>query len=261
VTEEISRDETEETSDATESADGTSSSAESNGSSAEESQPSAEDVARWRKWDETFKQQNVDPTTLAADYTRKAQEAAEAKRLNEQWQQHFQRQNAQQQQSADPLSQWEAEYKRARSEFDADAEIRAMREIQKIHAGQIQQAAAQQALQAFEVREGLKRAKKWGIDDPAKLHQIAQTLTAEEIAMVGANREQRLGTIFDADRVARERKAAEAETWKSGAGGGGRRVPGSLSHEQPEEVVVPASVYYAVPERVAKKKWPNARVV
>lgn len=230
---------------------------------ATESQPTREEIDAFRAFAQRCKEQNVDPEHLLPEFTRTRQALKQAESENQRWTEWFNQNRAAAATQEDPVAKAEKEWAEARQSFDPEAEMRALRNLRKADADVIRREAAQQAQQALELREGLTKAKEWGESDPLKLAEVYKSLTAEDLAIIDAHRAGRLEDKVLARRKERERRAKEAGGLPSLAGdaGGGRRVPGSLGVEDEGPIEVPAAIYYAFPESVAKKKWPNAKIV
>lgn len=216
-------------------------------------------------WEKRFKD-------TEAAFQRERQARAEWEAERKQWLE-FSRQVAERNapQRVDPVEQAYAELAEAESSFDAQRKVQVLRKIDALKEQRLAEAQAkrdneliEKMLRTAEVKAQMKDAERLGYGDANVLAQIHQTLTPEELAYIAAKRDGKLSSIVEADRKAAEQRAAEARRSASVSAqgvGGGRMVPGQDRASDEGPPMVPRSVYYAFPERVAKKKWPNATII
>lgn len=233
---------------------------------------SQDQIERWRALEAKAKEQNVDLENLLPEYTRSRQQLKDYQTENAQWRDAFQRMHVerqQQQAQGDPESMLRQKIQQAEAEGDyrtaKDLEDKLIEHrVQKIAEAQFSRLTQQQ--QQAQVRDGLYRtaAEKFGLSQ-REMDELAPRAAVNPEAMSVALAWQRdpnlvRDMVLQRERE-REKRAEAASRTSSLASSGGRRVPGSLDAEQSRPTRVPASVYYAFPEAVAKKKWPNAEVV
>ena len=166
------------------------------------------------------------------------------------------------QQATDPKEAAWAAIAKAREDFDTQSERDAFERLQAIG----QQAAVEQALKAQQINAQMPRAGEMlGVTDQnvlsQQLGQIHQTLTPQELSMVGLHRQGKLAEFITADQVKAEDAAKQAELLQSFTSGGGRSVPGSL--EQRAEAPTHAEWNYDMYGEDVQKKLleDGARVV
>lgn len=243
--------EAEETSVVETSAEGTSVEPES-----ERSEGASEAQTDWEK---RFKD-----TEIAFQKERQAR--AEWEKERAQWHEYARQHAARQAPAdADPLEDAYRELQEAKAAFDPAREVAVQRKISQMERAAARNESVQEAMRAIELKRGLEEAKRFGYGDPNKLAEVHRSLTPAELALVSAHRDGKLSSILEADRKAAESRARDASVSASVTGqgvGGGRQVPGAgRGGEGDERPHVPRSIYFAFPEAVAKRKWPNAVVI
>jgi len=236
-----------------------------------ESELTPEQIQEIRDFQARLDEANItDPKAFYADYTRKAQTAAEAQRQLEQLQQ----QNVQYQQAIQSMSGGQphaastpeqrlwAEIKDAREEYDFDREQRAQDELLQLRIQRAEQNASQRAIQAMEARQHLRPAADiLGTDESSTLrdlHAFQSTMTPEQMAVAKLYADGRLDEFVERQQ---KQKAVEAQRAQLSTGMGARANGASAFNEPEENPHPPPMQWYSLSNRarkahVEKHGWP-----
>lgn len=232
---------------------------------------SPEQIQRWKALEAKAQEQNVDFGELLPEYTRSRQRAKELEDENALWRDHVQKIYAQQQtqaQQQDPEGSMTQQIVEAESigDYEKANNLRSQliaHQTRKIAREEFQNLS--QTQQQQQVRAGLLETarKRYNLSE-REVDELANRAVRNPEALARAIAWERDPDLVREevlrDQREREKKAQDAGSTRSIASSGGRRVPGEAG-EDAAPVKVPAAIYYAFPESVAKRKWPNAEIV
>lgn len=188
----------------------TTSQRESENPTSEESSPDRSEESQGQLTLEDLQKRNEEYERKIADlnkgFTTKAQEAAELRRLNEQYQGALGQFVSQQRLQNDPLAAAKQQYREARENFDTDAELAALDRINELNRIQ----AVQESVRLQQAASQVERVKsEYGIDEQ-ELQRFYSQMTVEDLAFAKLRRDGRLDEFLDKTRKDKERRAQEA---------------------------------------------------
>lgn len=236
----------------------------------EEESLTDEQMARARALLKLEQEKNVDFNALLPEYTRARQYAKELEAETAGWRQTFQQMHQQQQRQADPITSLSAQIVEAETAFDHEKAERLRMELVREQSRRI----AQETFQTMHQQQTAQNTEA-ALMEELRAHGLTQK-EANELAAKAASNPKALAYLILAakderlveehalrNRTERERRAQEAgrHTSLAGRAGGGRMVPGADREEQREPLRVPASIYFAFPEKVARKKFGEDAIV
>ena len=226
-----------------ESAEGTTSQQESEASETE---------SQTVDWEKRYRDQQ-------AALTKAQQEAAETRRLNEQWAQWGQQQQYAQQQ-ADPVKSLNQRRREALEIGDYDAAQKAEEELFEQRFRQIESNAVAKAAQAADVTRKIRELGKFGVGSEQEVANDLNRWTAndklEAYAYWKAAKSGKLADVVTADQRAAEERSRRAEQSQRGlfSESGGRGVPGAHA-EDGAPIEIPHHMAVGIPESALKKKF------